>query len=93
MIVEKIKNKGKEISVLEGTDRLQYLIDLASHINSLDQKFKIEENKIVGCASNLWVIGNKQNDNSMIYRFDADSFITKTSALAFFERSPDRHRR
>jgi len=80
MIVEKIKNKGKEISVLEGTDRLQYLIDLASHINSLDQKFKIEENKIVGCASNLWVIGNKQNDNSMIYRFDADSFITKGTA-------------
>ena len=80
MIVEKIKNKGKEISVLEGTDRLQYLIDLASHINSLDQKFKIEENKIVGCASNLWVIGNKQKDNSMLYQFDADAFITKGTA-------------
>ena len=30
MIIEKIKAKGMEISVLEGTDRLQYLIDIAN---------------------------------------------------------------
>ena len=62
MITEKIKAKGVEISVLEGTDRLQYLIDIANEVAELDNQHKIQDNKIVGCASNLWVIGSKQSN-------------------------------
>jgi len=29
MIIDKIKNRGEEMSVLEGMDRLQYIIDEA----------------------------------------------------------------
>lgn len=76
MIKDLIKAKGEEISVLEGTDRLQYLIDLAKEASALEDKYKVDENKIFGCASNLWVVGKKDNGN-MQYQFDADAFITK----------------
>ena len=80
MIIDKIKQKGIEISVLDGADRLQYLIDIAAENSSLGNEHKTEKNKITGCASNLWVVGHKQKDNSMLYQFDADSFITKGTA-------------
>jgi cysteine desulfuration protein SufE len=80
MITEKIKAKGIEISVLEGTDRLQYLIDIANEVSELDSKYKVQDNKIIGCASNLWVLGLKQSNNAMLYKFDADAFITKGTA-------------
>ena len=76
MIKDLIKAKGNEISVLEGTDRLQYLIDLAKEAGALEDKYKVDQNKIFGCASNLWVVGKKDNGN-MQYQFDADAFITK----------------
>jgi cysteine desulfuration protein SufE len=76
MIKDLIKAKGDEISVLEGTDRLQYLIDLAKEAGALEGKYKVDQNKIFGCASNLWVVGEKNNGN-MKYQFDADAFITK----------------
>ena len=76
MIKDLIKAKGDEISILEGTDRLQYLIDLAKEASALEDKYKVDQNKIFGCASNLWVVGEKDNEN-MKYQFDADAFITK----------------
>jgi len=76
MIKDLIKAKGEEIAVLEGTDRLQYLIDLAKEAEALDNQHKVDQNKIFGCASNLWVVG-KKNNRKMEYQFDADAFITK----------------
>ena len=80
MIIDKIKQKGDEISVLQGTERLQYLIDIAKDAEPLEEKYKIEQNKILGCASNLWVIGKKNHHDNMKYNFDADAFITKGTA-------------
>ena len=80
MIRDLISSKGKEISVLEGTEKLEYLIDLAKEVNTLDNKYKKDKYKIFGCASNLWVVGQKDQDNNMNYQFDADAFITKGTA-------------
>ena len=77
MIKNLIKAKGDEISVLDPTDRLEYLIDLAKDCDELEKKFKIDQNKIFGCASNLWVIAEKKDNGTMNYIFDADAFITK----------------
>ncbi len=77
MIKDKIKNKGEEISVLDPNDKLEYLIDLAKDCKSLEAKYKIDKNKIFGCASNLWVIGEKKSNGTINYMFDADAFITK----------------
>ena len=77
MIRDIIKNKGEEISVLAPNDKLEYLIDLAKDCDNLEDKYKIDKNKIFGCASNLWVVGEKKSNGTINYLFDADAFITK----------------
>ena len=80
MILDKIKTRGEDMSVLEGHDRLQYIIDEARMVEPLKDKFKTDENKIRGCVSNLWVIGKVLEDGTMSYKHDAESFITKGTA-------------
>ena len=68
MIIEKIKETGDSLKMLEGHDRLQYLVDKAKEVEPLPQLVKTESNRIHGCASKLWIIGGLQTDNTMIYR-------------------------
>ena len=79
-MIEKIIARGKELKTLEGQDRLQYLVDLAREVPPLSDNEKVDENKIRGCASNLWVVGEKNKDNIMSYKHDGDAFITKGTA-------------
>lgn len=79
MLKDKIKMTGEEISILDNENKLQYLIDLAKDVDVLDQKFKTDDNKIFGCASNLWVVAEK-SDGKIFYKHDADAFITKGTA-------------
>tara|TARA_Y100001935_G_C17285542_1_gene500132 strand:+ start:1449 stop:1844 length:396 start_codon:yes stop_codon:yes gene_type:complete len=79
MLKDKIKMTGEEISILDNENKLQYLIDLAKEVDVLDQKFKTDDNKIFGCASNLWVVAEK-SDGKIFYKHDADAFITKGTA-------------
>ena len=85
MILDKIKSRGEDMSVLEGHDRLQYLVDLARDVPPLSNKHKTDENKIRGCASNLWVVGEVNSYNKMYYEYDADAFITKGTARLVIE--------
>jgi len=84
-IIENIKARGKDISVLEGMDRLQYLVDIAKEVKPLADKHKTDKNKIRGCASNLWVVGEMNRYNKMYYEYDADAFITKGTAKLVIE--------
>ena len=68
------------MALLEGHDRLHYIIDEARDMEPLPEKFKTEENKIRGCVSNLWVTGKVLEDGTMQYRHDADAFVTKGTA-------------
>ena len=77
MLKDLIISKGKEISVLDGQEKLEYIIDLAKNLSPLDDKYKINKNKIFGCASNLWVTAEKDNLGKIHYMFDADAHITK----------------
>ena len=79
-MIEKIIERGEELKTLQGHDRLQYLVDLAKEVKPLLDNEKIDENKIRGCASNLWVVGEKNKDNTMSYKHDGDAFITKGTA-------------
>ena len=80
MILDKIKARGDELAMLQGHDRLQYLVDLARQVEPLDDKDKIDENKIRGCASNLWVTGKQNKDGTVKYKHDGDAWITKGTA-------------
>lgn len=85
MIVDKIKDKGEHMSVLEGMERLQYIIDEARKVEPLKEKFKTDENRIRGCISNLWVYGKTMKDGTMQYYHDADSHMTKGTAKVILD--------
>ena len=85
MIADKIKNRGEEMSVLEGMDRLQYIIDEARKVEPLGEEYKTDENKIRGCISNLWVGGEELADGTMEYYHDADSHMTKGTAKVILD--------
>ena len=85
MIIDKIKTKGETMSVLEGMDRLQYIIDEAKKVQPLADEHKTEENKIRGCISNLWVTCNVKEDGTMQYQHDADSHMTKGTAKVILD--------
>ena len=92
MIIDKIKNKGESMSVLEGMERLQYIIDEAKKVEPLSIEHKTEENKIRGCISKLWVTGNVQQDGTMQYKHDADSHMTKGTAKVILDIVNGEHR-
>ena len=85
MIIDKIKSRGEDMSILEGHDRLQYIIDEARKVEPLAQEHKTEENKIRGCISNLWVTGKVLEDGTMQYQHDADSHMTKGTAKVILD--------
>tara|TARA_Y100001937_G_C6935032_1_gene247726 strand:- start:256 stop:615 length:360 start_codon:yes stop_codon:yes gene_type:complete len=66
--------------MLQGQDRLQYLVDKAREVKPLPEEVKTEENRIHGCASKLWIVGGADADEKMQYRVDGDAFITKGTA-------------
>ena len=80
MLLDKIKEMGDNLKMLEGTDRLQYLVDKAKEVEPLPDAAKIEQNRIHGCASKLWIIGGADAQNKMRYQVDGDAFITKGTA-------------
>jgi len=80
MIIDKIKETGDNLKLLEGHDRLQYLVDKAKEVEPLPDAAKTENNRIHGCASKLWIIGGADTENKMRYQVDGDAFITKGTA-------------
>ena len=80
MIIDKIQEMGDNLKLLEGHDRIHYLVDKAKEIDPLPEAAKTEENRIRGCASKLWVIGGAREDGTMMYQVDGDAHISKGTA-------------
>ena len=83
---------GENLKMLEGHDRLHYLIDKAKEVEPLPDAAKTEANRIHGCASKLWIIGGADKENKMRYRVDADAFITKGTAKVVTDLVNGEHR-
>lgn len=57
-------------------DRYGYLIEIGEKLPPLDEKYKVEENKVHGCQSQVWVVAHKEGD-TVIFQADSDSAITR----------------
>ena len=55
MIQEKINKWAGDLSLLEGTDRLQYLVELAKSATSLPKELCTDDKLVPGCISKIWV--------------------------------------
>ncbi len=80
MIIDKIKEMGENLKMLEGHDRLHYLIDKAKELEPLPESAKTDSNRIHGCASKLWIIGGVREDGTMMYHVDGEAHISKGTA-------------
>ena len=57
-------------------DRYDYLIDMGKALPPLDDKYKLDENKIAGCQSDVWLRAFV-NDGKIYFEADAGAIITK----------------
>lgn len=92
MILDRIKEMGDNLKMLQGHDRLQYLVDKAKEVEPLPEAAKIEQNRIHGCASKLWIIGGADVNQNMKYQVDGDAFITKGTAKVVTDLVNGEHR-
>jgi len=58
-------------------DKFLQLMDMAKEQQPLDDKDKIESNKIYGCSSQAWVIAENHENNIYTFRTDSDALIVK----------------
>ena len=92
MIRDKIKEMGDNLRMLEGHDRLHYLIDKAKDLEALPESAKTEENRIHGCASKLWLIGGVKDNGTMMYQVDGEAHISKGTAKVVTDIVNGQHR-
>ena len=92
MITDKIREMGENLKLLEGHDRLQYLVDKANEVEPLPDAAKTEDNRIHGCASKLWIIGGADAEQNMRYQVDGDAHITKGTAKVVTDIVNGEHR-
>ena len=57
-------------------DKYEYIIDLGKKLPELDAKHKVDENKVRGCQSTVWLVA-RYEDGKMYYSADSDAVIVK----------------
>ncbi|MCP4122999.1 MAG: SufE family protein [Bacteroidetes bacterium] len=57
-------------------DKYEYIIDLGKSLPAMDEALKVEENKVHGCQSQVWLNPFKK-DGKLYFEADSDAFITK----------------
>jgi cysteine desulfuration protein SufE len=60
----------------EWMDKYEHLIELGKNLPLIDPQFKIDENLIKGCQSQVWLHADTEN-NRVMYTADSDAVITK----------------
>ncbi|MCF6196421.1 MAG: SufE family protein [Emcibacter sp.] len=57
-------------------DRYKYIIDLGRGLPEFDEKYMIEENRVHGCTSRVWLI-HELVDGKVIFRGESDAHIVR----------------
>ncbi|WP_196891261.1 SufE family protein [Aureivirga marina] len=66
-----------EFSMFEDwMERYEYLIDLGKSLPIIDEQYKVDENLIKGCQSQVWLYSELE-DGVVKYTADSDAILTK----------------
>jgi len=57
-------------------DKYEYIIDLGKKLAQMDQKYKIDENKVRGCQSTVYLVADYK-DGRIFYKAESDAVIVK----------------
>lgn len=76
----------------EWEEKYQYIIELGQQLPTLDSAHKIDENKIKGCQSSVWLHSYKK-DGKIFFEADSDSTFVKGEIALLIkvlsDQSPD----
>ena len=66
-----------EFSMLDSwDDKYEYIIELGKKLPELESNFKIDENRVRGCQSTVWLVADYK-DGRIYYKADSDAVIVK----------------
>ena len=57
-------------------DKYEYIIDLGKKLEPLSSEYKIDDNKIKGCQSQVWLIADEYNGR-IFFKADSDAVIVR----------------
>lgn len=65
--------------------RYKQLLFYATKLDALDAAFQVEENKVQGCVSQVWVLPTLNEDGTVTFKAESDSQLTKGLAALLCE--------
>jgi cysteine desulfuration protein SufE len=57
-------------------EKYEYIIDLGKKLPLLEEHYKVEENRIKGCQSIVWLVA-EYNDGRVFFKAESDAVIVK----------------
>jgi cysteine desulfuration protein SufE len=75
---KEIKELVEDFSFFESwEDKYQYLIDMGRNVPQMDEKLKIEENKLRGCQSVVYFSNTFNDDGTITFVANSDAAIVQ----------------
>ena len=76
-IEEKVEEYKKTLSLFPNPqEKYQYLIEQAKKSEEFPQELRIDEFKVNGCQSQVWLVPEEKN-NKVFFKSDSDALIAK----------------
>jgi cysteine desulfuration protein SufE len=70
-------------------DRYRYIIDLGKNLGQLEPHLRTDENRVLGCASQVWMVSELDDKTSRLrFRGDSDAHIVRgliALVLAYYD--------
>ena len=71
------KEIAEEFSLFDSwDDKYEYIIDLGKKLSPLEDQYKIDENRVRGCQSIVWLVADYR-DGKIFYKAESDAVIVK----------------
>lgn len=68
---------AEEFSLFDSwDDKYEYIIDLGKKLAPLEDRYKIDENRVRGCQSTVWLVADYR-DGKIFYKAESDAVIVK----------------
>jgi SufE protein probably involved in Fe-S center assembly len=76
--IEEIEKEiAEEFSLFDSwDDKYEYIIDLGKKLPQLEDQYKIDENRVRGCQSIVWLVADYR-DGKIFYKAESDAVIVK----------------
>jgi len=93
-IEDTLRELADEFELLgDWEERFRYVIDLGRTLAPLSDEERSDRNKVRGCASQVWLVAERDNDGRLRFRGDSDAHIVRGLIAIllrlYSERSPE----